>query len=70
MLSEPASGLQVGVEGAPSCANAALATLKEVSRQVEMHARRVDGLHGEELAFAALCNAAVVAEAEQYYRNL
>jgi hypothetical protein len=58
------------VGGAPSCANAALATLKEVSRRSEAYAQRLDGVHSEELAFAARCNAAVVAGAEAYYRNV
>ncbi|EFN51233.1 hypothetical protein CHLNCDRAFT_141245 [Chlorella variabilis] len=58
----------VGVGGAPSCANAALSVLKEVGRKAD--AQKLDGEYGEEAAFAARCNAAVVKGAEGYYRNL
>lgn len=104
-------GVQVGVGGAPSCANAALSVLKEVGRKADAYrqagtarpgahlplhcaaweptsrlalhllqplcpchtppcSQKLDGEYGEEAAFAARCNAAVVKGAEGYYRNL
>ncbi|KAI3430472.1 hypothetical protein D9Q98_005067 [Chlorella vulgaris] len=60
----------VGMAGAPSCANAALATLKDIGRKVNAYSAKLDGEKGEELAFAAHCNAAVVKGAEAYYANM
>ncbi|PSC73112.1 erythromycin esterase [Micractinium conductrix] len=60
----------VGMGGAPSCAPAALAQLKEVVEKAAGYGAAIDGELGEELAFAARCNAAVVTGAEAYYRNM
>jgi erythromycin esterase-like protein len=60
----------VGVGGATSCADAAVSILKEVVRNASEYGEALDGEKGQELAFAAQCNAAVVSGAEQYYRNM
>lgn len=53
-----------------SCADAAVATLREVLERSAVHAEIADGEVGHERAFQAACNAAVVAGAEEYYRNM
>ncbi|KAL4422753.1 hypothetical protein ABPG75_008950 [Micractinium tetrahymenae] len=60
----------VGVGGQPSCADAAVSTLREMLQKAGSYGERMDGAKGAELAFAAQCNAAVVKGAEMYYRNM
>eukprot|EP00887_Chlorella_sp_A99_P007234 scaffold2.g7234.t1 len=65
-----AYAMAVGMRGAPGCADAAVGTLLELLRREAEYAPRLDGLLGEELAFQAKANAAVVKGAEGYYRNM
>lgn len=65
-----AYGIATGLGGQPSCAEAALANLRDVIRHNAEYVAKADGFLGEELAFQAACNAAVVAGAEMYYRNM
>lgn len=65
-----AYGLAVGLGGAPSCQQAAIATLKEMLASSARYAEEFDGIKGSEMAFQAKANAAVVQGAEVYYRNM
>jgi erythromycin esterase-like protein len=56
--------------GAPSCAADALNALSEVLRNAGSRAQGGNGEIGWERQFAAECNAACVAGAESYYRNM
>ncbi len=59
-----------GLYGAPSCAQDALSALSDVLRNASARAQSADGEFGWEQQFAAECNAACVAGAESYYRNM
>lgn len=67
-----AYGMAVGLRGYPSCEPAALSQLIEMLKNEGKYAQQqeCDGVQGEELAFAATANAAVVRGAEEYYRNI
>jgi erythromycin esterase-like protein len=65
-----AYGLATGLGGYPSCADAAARAARDVIAARATLIARADGVRGEELAFAAACNAAVVRDAEKYYRNM
>lgn len=67
-----AYGMAVGLYGRPSCEPAALSQLIEMLKSTEegKYAGKLDGVQGDELAFAAAANAAVVRGAEEYYRNI
>jgi erythromycin esterase-like protein len=64
-----AYGLMTGLGSTPSCAQAALATLVDLQRR---RARRADAADGDdaEAAFDAEQNAALVRDAERYYRTM
>lgn len=67
-----AYGMAVGLRGRPSCEPAALSQLIEMLKNERKYAQQqeYDGVQGEELAFAATANAAVVRGAEKYYRYI
>lgn len=56
--------------GMASCAEQAIKSLHDMLAKRANYAAKCDGEVGEELAFAAACNAAVVAGAEAYYANM
>jgi hypothetical protein len=65
-----AYGLATGLAGYPSCADAAARAARDVIAARATLIAHADGVRGEELAFAAACNAAVVRDAESYYRQM
>lgn len=56
--------------GRASCAQPAIESLQHMLKNRANYAARSDGEYGEEEAFAAACNAAVVAGAESYYSKM
>jgi hypothetical protein len=60
----------VGVGGARPCTEGALATLRDVSARAAGYVEATDGWAAQEGALQAKANAAVVANAESYYRQM
>lgn len=60
----------VGVGGARPCTEGALATLRDVSARAAGYIEAMDGWAAQEGALQAKANAAVVANAESYYRQM
>jgi erythromycin esterase-like protein len=56
--------------GLASCAEDAVAALRTILAKRSEYASKMDGEFGQELAFAAACDAAVVVGAEAYYSQM
>lgn len=68
--SATAYGMATAISHKASCAYEAIAALREVLQHNARHAEVSDGEVGQEMAFQAAANAAVVAGAEEYYRSM